>query len=332
MEKRVALWDNVRFFLITSVVVGHFADEFTAQSDVCRSLFLFIYAFHMPLFIWISGHLHKNNRIKEKCLFYICTGFLLKILLTVFRWIVGYSPFFSLLSDGGIPWFLFALAGYTLITYVLRDKNKWFVLIVSILVACFCGFDSTISDYLYLSRIVVFFPFYWFGTMVDLDVVLRLKRKKWMVGCSVVVLIVWAMTCLFALDDVYAWRYFFTGRNPFWNEVWSTGPLLRLLTYAISVLTSMAIVMLTPQGTVRFLSKMGARSIDVYVWHWPIFLLAYRFLHIHDLFSFGIAGKTAYFLCAVLLSVLLSQGGFISYPLETIRKFCYEKKETNSSV
>lgn len=328
MKERVALWDNVRFFLITTVVIGHFADEFTAESDICRSLFLFIYAFHMPLFIWISGHLHKNNRIKEKCLFYISAGFLLKILLTLFRWIIGYSPSFSLLSDGSLPWFLFALAAYTGLAYVLRDKNKWFVLILSVLIACFCGFDSTIADHLYLSRIVVFFPFYWFGTMIDADTVLRIKSKKWAIGCSVAVLAVWAAACLWALEDVYDWRYLFTGRNPFWNEIRVVGPLMRLLTYAISVLTSMAIVVLTPKGNVKWLTKMGSRSIDVYVWHWPIFLLAYRFLHITDLFALGMAGKALYLSLAIVLSVLLSQGGFVSYPLEMVRKFCYEKKET----
>ncbi|MBQ6830302.1 MAG: acyltransferase family protein [Clostridia bacterium] len=327
MERRVALWDNVRFFLITTVVVGHFADEFTAQSDVCKSLFLFIYAFHMPLFIWISGHLHKNTRIREKCLFYISAGFLLKILLTVFRWIIGYSLSFSLLADGSLPWFFFALAAYTLIAYALRDKNKWFILILSVLIACFCGFDTTVSDWLYLSRVVIFFPFYWLGTMIDSELVLRAKRKKWVIVCSVAVMLIWAAVCAFSLNDVYVLRHLFTGRNPFSDNVRAFGPFARLLAYAVSGLTSFALVMITPARNVKWLTKMGSRSIDVYVWHWPVFLIAYGFFHINDLFSLGMLGKASYFLVAVFLSILLSQGGFISYPLETIRKFCYERKE-----
>ncbi len=327
MKERVALWDNVRFLLITAVVVGHFADEFTAQSDICRSLFLFIYAFHMPLFIAISGHLHKNDRIKEKCLFYISAGFLLKALITVSYWIVGNQPSFSLLSDGGIPWFLFALAAYTVISYVLRDKNKWFVLLISVLMACFCGFDSTVSDYLYLSRIVVFFPFYWLGTMIDLNTLLRFKEKKSAIGCSAAVLLIWAAVCVFALNDVYMWRYLFTGRNAFWNEIRAVGPLARLLTYAVSALTSVALVILTPKRNMKWWSKMGSRSIDVYMWHWPIFLIADHLFHITDLFSLGLFGKVLYLLLAVVLSLMLSQGGVISYPLELLRKCCYERKE-----
>ena len=51
MGNRIALWDNLKFFLVTCVVIGHFADRFTDASNIYDSIFLFIYSFHIPLFI-----------------------------------------------------------------------------------------------------------------------------------------------------------------------------------------------------------------------------------------------------------------------------------------
>lgn len=45
MENRIVLWDNLKFFLVTCVVIGHFADQFTDVSNIYDSIFLFIYLF-----------------------------------------------------------------------------------------------------------------------------------------------------------------------------------------------------------------------------------------------------------------------------------------------
>ena len=49
MGNRIALWDNLKFFLVTCVVIWHFADQFTDVSNIYDSIFLFIYSFHIPL-------------------------------------------------------------------------------------------------------------------------------------------------------------------------------------------------------------------------------------------------------------------------------------------
>jgi len=48
---RDTFYDNLKFFLIVTVVVGHFVSPLTDSSKFCKSLFLFIYTFHMPLFV-----------------------------------------------------------------------------------------------------------------------------------------------------------------------------------------------------------------------------------------------------------------------------------------
>ena len=64
-KERIYLWDNIKFILIFLVVLGHFADFHTATSLNMRRLFFYIYIFHMPLFIFISG-LFSKKTINEK--------------------------------------------------------------------------------------------------------------------------------------------------------------------------------------------------------------------------------------------------------------------------
>ncbi len=325
MKERIAWWDNIRFMLITLVVVGHFADKFTAQSDVFKGIFLFIYTFHMPLFVLISGRLHSNRRITDKCLFYVGVGFLLKAVLYICRKAIGGAPAFFLLSDADLPWYLFAMVAYILITYLLREQSKWFVLLLSILIACFAGLDSTVGDTLYLSRIVVFFPFYWGGTMLNTEGLLRIKKQKWIIALAVLLVCAWGILCLIFTDNLYLLRHLFTGRNPYSSAIIQYGPWVRLFCYALSLIVSLSVMMLIPARRIAAITVMGERSLHVYFWHWPAFLLLNHFLRINEVFYWGNnIGKVLYLLLAGALAVVLSQK-FASYPLEWVRKLCNKK-------
>ena len=110
MENRIALWDNLKFFLVTCVVIGHFADQFTDISNIYDSIFLFIYSFHIPLFIFIAGIFYKNKDITTKVIFFISIGFSYKIVLAIMDRLFGkVQAEFFLLLDGGLSWFMFVL-------------------------------------------------------------------------------------------------------------------------------------------------------------------------------------------------------------------------------
>ena len=161
MGNRIALWDNLKFFLVTCVVIGHFADQFTDVSNIYDSIFLFIYSFHIPLFIFISGLMFKNKDITSKATFFMSIGFAYKIVSAVVERLLGTIKVeFFLLWDGGLSWFMFALAVYTIIMRIIEGQNKRYILIFSIVLACFVGYDPGIGDFLYLSRIIIFFPFF----------------------------------------------------------------------------------------------------------------------------------------------------------------------------
>ena len=74
-QKRNIWLDNVKGFLIICVVAGHFLESgIDYHSNMCKSLFLFIYSFHMPLFVFASMRFRqrnasaKNLRILQVCM------------------------------------------------------------------------------------------------------------------------------------------------------------------------------------------------------------------------------------------------------------------------
>ena len=52
--------DNLKVILIFLVVFGHLIERYIDTNLTLRGLYMFIYTFHMPLFIFVSGFLPKN--------------------------------------------------------------------------------------------------------------------------------------------------------------------------------------------------------------------------------------------------------------------------------
>ena len=331
---RVALWDNVKFVIITFVVIGHFADVFTNSSNICKSIFLFIYAFHMPLFIFISGLFYRESNSKQKIVYYASCGFALKITSTCLTIIINKSTNFSLLSESGIPWFMFSLAAFQAIMYLFNKINKKFVLVFSVVIACFVGYDKSIGDLLCLSRIIIFFPFFLLGTMAAQQTVIDFIKKhfKILLPISVFVLTLWLYLCFFQLDHFYILRHLFTGRNPFANTVIKYGPLARLLCYFITFATGASLLVIIPKQRIPIVTTLGSRTLNVYFWHWPFYRLLAAYLQINKLFAISFWGKAAYFFIAVLLSITLMSVIYFEFPLKIIKNACFDQKRQGTGL
>ena len=59
--------DNIKVVLIFLVVFGHLIERYIDTSNTLMGIYMFIYIFHMPLFVYISGYLSKNiNKSKNE--------------------------------------------------------------------------------------------------------------------------------------------------------------------------------------------------------------------------------------------------------------------------
>ena len=59
-KERDHYFDNARFFLIVLVVFGHLTRSYVNESHIFKALYMFIYSFHMPAFVLISGFFAKG--------------------------------------------------------------------------------------------------------------------------------------------------------------------------------------------------------------------------------------------------------------------------------
>lgn len=312
LKKRIDFFDNCKFFLMLLVVVGHFFEPYTASSPICRSLFLFIYSFHMPAFFFLSGLFDGRNtplsKRLHKALYYLVLYIVLKVTITLVRWPFVGRPSFSLLTEDGIPWFCLVLGVYTLLAGLLYKANVNLptVLAVSVLLACFVGFDKSVGDYLCLSRVVVFFPFYLFGMTLGRERLTGALNKRWLRVCGLIVLAAFLLICILWVGRLYPLRKFFTGRNPFADSLRAYGPLIRLGCYALSAAVGFAFMLIVPQRGLGALTVFGQRTMQVYFWHRPvIYVLTY--LHVSDtVMSLGIAGRLLWLILAIILTLVLS--------------------------
>lgn len=106
VSKRLYKWDNLKALLIFLVVVGHLIDRANQKSDLLMKINYWIYMFHMPAFIFVSGLFSKNtirNKDFRKSFRYLKWFFILKIIFLISTFLSSGSLSFSFLTESGLP-------------------------------------------------------------------------------------------------------------------------------------------------------------------------------------------------------------------------------------
>lgn len=270
LKNRIAIWDNLKFVLIYTVVVGHLAEYYTEYSDNIKSLYFFIYLFHMPAFVFLAGMFGKNtisDRKYDKVLGYFVLYFVMKIIFYIARLTLHGSASLQLFYEPGVPWFIFAMAIYYLLTMFLQKFERKYVLMFSILLACFAGYDESIGDYFVLSRIIAFYPFFYIGFCMKQEKVIEKVKKKSIQISSLALLFMLAYVCVNHIESIYWLLPLLKGRYSFFTLQYPAyGCLLRAIWYVLGFVLILGLVSITPNRQV-FFTEMGTRTIQVYALH-----------------------------------------------------------------
>ena len=317
-KKRIGKWDNLKFILVFLVVVGHMSDFYSDKFTAARGIFMFIYSFHMPLFLFVSGMFSKKN-IEEKrysnIFSYLILYFFIKFIIYLTSNRINRGVGLSILSENSAPWYAFALFVMSLVTIALKNTSPVYVLVCSVVFSCLLGYDPTVSTYLMMSRVAVFFPFFYLGYALDNEKIYAFLQQKKIKIISAVILALFIALIVWKNDAIYWTRPLLTGQNPFraLKVHPKFGGLYRLAYYAVAVLIGGSVASLIPERLFGSLGALyGSRSVQVYSLH-------YCFLNIFLVFF---AGKTAdftegqtvilIFALSVFITVLCSQKFFAS--------------------
>ena len=272
MTKRIAKWDNARLLLIFCVVLGHVINYVRMDGVGMDRAYLFIYAFHMPAFVFLSGMFSKRavqSYRYDKAFTFLLLYFVIKFSLFLTRVAVSKEAEMRMLSTVGVDWYALAIFLFYLVMMFLQRFDKRYVILASILFGCLAGYDLTLGGKLVLARATAFFPFFALGFYLNRDTLLTVSRKIWSKLLSLAVLIAAGWTAATCYDDL-KWLLplikGFAYRN-LDKDMFYFGGLLRLGIYAVALLLTFAVLVLVP--SVRgFWSVLGSRTMAVYALHY----------------------------------------------------------------
>lgn len=321
-KKRALEFDCLKWFAMLSVVVSHFANLCVGDSAFCRIVFIYTYAFHMPLFIFLSGLFNRKRTSFpiDSVVFFVVVSLLIRFLSVAEGLMFSPFPAFHLWGDGSSSWFLIALAIWISLAYVFQNANPILVVCLSIVFGCAVCFDPSLGDTLAIMRTFVFAPFYFIGFFLTPDWVLNTFKSKLSLVFGSLIVVGFAIVCILELDAIYLLRPLFTGRNPYSaiTAIESCGIAHRLLCYFISGLLVASFVALFCHMRFQWMAKWGTRTLGIYCFQEVVVM----FLYHSGVMKFvtGLAFGHAIWLGIGVIACLVLSNKAFSAPLTYIKK------------
>lgn len=182
-KKRNGQLDSIKFCLIVLVIAGHVFSKIEASwpSGYCRIIWQWIYMFHMPLFVALSGYFSHKKSMKD--FFYSSLRLLEPLILFQVGYIILNHAFSisEILTPWWILWYLLSLFFWRTILQFLPQKligKKWIVIACAFILSILVGF-SPLTKFLSLQRTFAFLPFFFIGYYLrETNAFEFLMRKK----------------------------------------------------------------------------------------------------------------------------------------------------------
>lgn len=266
MSKRNYLFDNEKVLLILLVVMGHFIEPCYQNNAFLLGLRWWIFSFHMPAFLFVSGYFTKKPTTVKKLIRGIVIPYfvyeIVYYLLYVFvlhkeTGLYFARPKFSL-------WYLMALFAYKAVgSFTCKYKKSWMVAIIVGLLGGLLSLDNLLS----IPRILYFSPFFFAGQCVDEKTVLYLK-EKWIKLVSALWMVIWAVIAWSGVLSRHFTTKILYGRYSYADMKYDVveGMAIRLVCYLVSFMIIFALVSLIPEKKLGF-SYIGTRTMAVYIFH-----------------------------------------------------------------
>ena len=275
---RIALWDNARFLAITLVVLGHSLTKMVPETDSAFVLYVSIYLFHIPLFVFLSGYFASATaptlaRIQSVLVDLLIPYLLLEAIWSLVHSIQAGQVLFNPLRPSWTLWFLLSLAAWRiLLPYLAQVPMPLFLSIVVATLSGYWSVDQTLS----LSRTLAFLPFFVLGWKVrgwglgdrwlalPAQSVLRTRVLALALFGGVITTVAFTedllrlvgVRKLLTADTSYLVAGF---------DQWYSGGF-RVILFLLATALVWAFIVLTPRNQTWF-SSFGGRTMTIYVVH-----------------------------------------------------------------
>ncbi|MQA02654.1 MAG: acyltransferase family protein [Streptosporangiales bacterium] len=261
--------DNAKFLAIVLVVIGH-AIEPLRDVPATKGLYVTIYAFHMPVFILISGYLSRNFTGKPHQGRRLITGIVLPYLIFEFSYEIlrdftsGTEIVISPLDPSFAMWFLIALLFWRLSVPMWNALHPVVAVAVAVAISLAAGLTELPSSF-DPSRVLGFLPFYVAGLMMPKRY-FDLVRTKLARGLAIPALLFsLAGAYLFAQDGGRVWLYYDKSYEQIGVSALS-GLGHRACALALGFVLLTAFLAVVPRRFTWF-TGLGAATMYVYLLH-----------------------------------------------------------------
>jgi fucose 4-O-acetylase-like acetyltransferase/poly-gamma-glutamate capsule biosynthesis protein CapA/YwtB (metallophosphatase superfamily)/lysophospholipase L1-like esterase len=267
IKKRLYILDNIKGIQIFLVVFAHFLYEY-ANSEVkslSNKIVNYIYCFHMPVFVFLSGFLSKsvNSRsfksIAKLLLIYIIFNFTHGLILFYYN---KYKMRFNSVNHS--YWYLLCLIYWRF--SVNYFSNQFFSIFISLIVSILVGFNDRISNVFSLKRTFSFFPYFIIGYKLSkehLEKMISLSKRFYLFYSTILLFLLYIYESLKILPFIKV-KHSMMCNN---YENYKEDIKIRIILFINSFLIIIFSIIIFPNKKIFLLSKFGKNSLYIYLFH-----------------------------------------------------------------
>ncbi|MPW42948.1 acyltransferase family protein [Acinetobacter guerrae] len=299
--------DKAKGLLIFLVVFGHILERFIGWNDLSGILLTFIYSFHMPAFIFISGLFFKNHKLFEKTLFFIVLAVSFQLLYLGFNLIfIDHQNWLGwVIKPYWILWYLWGMVAWSLLTSLLIKSR--YPLLIAILASLGIGL-SPFNNYLFsIGRIFVFLPFFVIGAIYGKSFLNTFQKSSywlWITSASLMILII----ALAFLQPNHYWLYGSLSyqqlqMNPL------NGIVTRLMLFFLAICGTISLLACASKLP-EFFRALGEQTLAIYLLHGFFIIALSHFAFIattHPVLNIICCLVISSMLCIILKAKFLSR-------------------------
>ena len=328
MEKAKAVrdpyFDNVKFVLILLVIFGHvLASNFYYPIE--RGIYNFIFSFHMPLFVFISGYFTEFNN-KKKSIKGIFRIFETLICFQIIHMLLSYAigkeiTLKSIIVPGYTLWYLLSLLCWRIALFITKPSPySTKTIIISILLFFAMGFVP-ISTSFSFQRIFFFFPFFLMGFYSKhhdyLNKLPNISISNALLVLSFILLVNVLATTFSIPSFIYDQRLFW-GNTPYYNFSYSISfsIIMRFIYLIMATIMSMLVLKTIPHKNTKF-TKYGQDTLFFYLYH-SILIVLLRFIIRSFSLPTNFGWLIIYALVIITLLIYLRKISFLRFMLNPI--------------
>ncbi|WP_051759338.1 acyltransferase family protein [Herbidospora cretacea] len=266
--------DNVKFVLIALVISSHALRDTVGANPANKAGYIWAFAFHMPLFVMISGYLSRNfwdsrgkvNKLVDTILIpYV----VVEVGYALLRWGLGGKWSLTITDPAWLNWYLVALLLWR-VTVPVWKRVRW-PFTVAVLVYLLSGFSQLEQDFS-MDRFFGLLPFFVLGMVLKPEH-FEWLHKSWVRMIGAFVLAAWTAAAIVLAPQlglkIFYNRYSYADLNQEWW--YALGFRLAFLVGVLALCFS--VLAIIPKRETWF-SDLGVRTLYAYLLHGiPILIL-----------------------------------------------------------